>query len=323
MYQVKLFSSQRDIEEVIQDSQADLKLRESLIFAQEVLDYARAEQLNVGSSYSSYIDLGGRPVSYLVYAAQPLAFEPVTWWFPVVGEVRYLGFFDREDREKKLLGFEQKGFDVHRGQASAFSSLGWFDDPLYSTMVLASKRRISSILFHELTHRTAWVPGSSELNEQLATFVEHYLTVKFLKSKNLLEEVAHFEAYHRDFSLYYQWQQSLRRRLQLVYSEYAQKSMNEVEALHLKDTVIKDFLGAKRPKFEQVDFVGQRPWNNARLVASSLYSPDTSLFARAHACSKWKNMGEFLITLEKWSKSTENPGEKLHLFCSGAASFLK
>ncbi|MDD9951858.1 MAG: aminopeptidase [Zetaproteobacteria bacterium] len=319
-HQIKLLRRQRSVVSMLQGPDLPEQLRHRLSFSQRVLAKAKLEGLDVGKAYTTYIDLEGRPVSYLVYAANPLAFKPITWWFPIVGEVRYLGFFDITDRDDKAQSFAAQGLDVYRGQASAFSSLGWFDDPLYSTMVRRSRMHIASTLFHELTHRTIWLPGTAEFNEQLATFVEGLLTVQFLEEEGLVEDAARFHLYQQDYALYYKWQNSLRRELKLVYEDYAADKVNQGEALELKKNILQRYTQQKVPLFKKYNFVGSSPWNNARLLASSLYSPDTSKFQKAYACRNWQNMGEFLTLLKDWASKVDHPEDQLHNFCGGVAS---
>src|SRR5690606_18969091 len=113
--------------------------------------------------------------------------EFVTWWFPVVGSVPYIGYFDKADRDAKATELKQQGYDVSVGGAGAFSSLGWFEDPIFSSMLDRGPADTAHLFIHELTHRTLWIPGSTEFNENLAEYVSYRLTPQYLRKTKRAE----------------------------------------------------------------------------------------------------------------------------------------
>lgn len=155
-------------------AEADLgpDVRRKLEMVLEVRDYAADHlRLNVGGSYAaySYVD---RPVLLHVLTAVPkTSFEPYTWWFPFVGRVPYKGYFDPDDARREAESLARKGYDTNIRAAGAFSTLGWFDDPLLGRLLKLDRVSLADVVLHELLHNTLFVKGSVAFNESLANFV--------------------------------------------------------------------------------------------------------------------------------------------------------
>jgi len=175
--------------------------REKLKWVARVLDFASADLgLDPGDSYTTYYDTGGAPITTIVVASHPYALIPYRWHFPFAGTVPYKGFFDPEDageeRDRLLAG----GWDAAVLPVSAFSSLGWFSDPVLSTMLDAPRGKLAEILIHEITHRTIYFPDHSELNESLATVVGREGAETLLR-KELGENSGELRSYRNQLAL--------------------------------------------------------------------------------------------------------------------------
>ena len=133
------FNSRRPIGALLQDPKTPKKLKQELKFCLEILDFAQDRGLNTKGAYKYLILNQDKPVSYLVQVAEPLKLQFLTWWYPFVGSVPYRGFFVKDERDKESQKWKKLGYDVSNGQASAFSSLGWFEDPLYQSMLRRSR----------------------------------------------------------------------------------------------------------------------------------------------------------------------------------------
>lgn len=312
-HQASLLNKRKPVSDVVSDPGVSQSTKEKLRFTKTVLAYAEREGLAVDDSYTQYIELNGPAVSYLVQAAKPDEFKLKTWWFPFVGTVPYLGFFDPKDRDEYAKVLEKEGFEVHKGAAAAFSSLGWFSDPVYSSMLSDDDFELAHLYFHELTHKTAWIAGSVEFNENFAEFIGETLTERFFIESNRLDELKRFHTQRRDRERFKTWLKELRTSLERYFAEHKQeppetfiKNKKELIARHV----------AQRPSFEAFNFVGEKPWNTPRILAASLYSPDTETFRKAYACSKAKRLGDFARLVKKTLESADNPEEELAFFCN-------
>jgi predicted aminopeptidase len=120
---------------------------------------------------------------YTVSASPKDRLSRVTWWFPVVGRVPYLGFFDLEKARAKGKSLTEQGMDVFISRAEAYSTLGWFDDPLTRNMLEASTVGFVETVLHEMTHSTLYLSSQAEFNETLASVVAKHGTILFLEAK--------------------------------------------------------------------------------------------------------------------------------------------
>jgi len=160
---------------------------EKLKWVPEILEFARTELgLEPGDSYSTYVDTRGSPVSYVVTAAHPLALVPYQWQFPFAGRVPYKGHFDEADANAEAEKLKQRGYETLVFPVMAFSTLGWFQDPVVSSMVEGTLADLVDVILHETTHRTVYYPGLASFNESLATWVAREGTVRFLKAHDEL-----------------------------------------------------------------------------------------------------------------------------------------
>ena len=141
--------------------------------ALEIREYASdALALPANASYRRYVDLGRRYVVWTVVAAPELSLEPRRWCFPVAGCLSYRGYFSESDAAAYASKLESEGWDVSVTGVRAYSTLGWFDDPLLSSMVELPEPWLAGIVFHELAHQRLYVPGDTEFNESFAVVVE-------------------------------------------------------------------------------------------------------------------------------------------------------
>jgi len=170
--QLELLRAARPVEELLTDPDTDPALAERLRTARAMVVFAtEALGLPPGGSYRDYAALERRFVAWNVFAAPEFSLEPEQWCYPLVGCLAYRGHFDPAaaghdaDRQRAL------GHDVHVGGVIAYSTLGWFDDPLLDTFLFRRDDRLARLLFHELVHRRLFVAGDTLFNESFATAV--------------------------------------------------------------------------------------------------------------------------------------------------------
>ncbi|NRA64269.1 MAG: aminopeptidase [Pseudobacteriovorax sp.] len=307
-----LFNSREKISEVIVEQRYEARILAKLDSVNEILEFALQEGLNVGGSYAHYIHIDKKNISYTVQAAKPLEMKSKRWWFPFVGSVPYLGFFDKNERDKKADELKLR-YDINKGIVGGFSSLGWFDDPILTPMLRRSKGSLAHLLFHELTHRTFWSVGSTRFNENLAEFSADIMTEKYLSQNNQTLALEKYRNGKSDKIKFKTWLGSLKTKLSELYKR---KDLDQQSKLLEKERVINEFK-ENSPQFssKRYDFVTKKKWNNASILAFSLYSPNTDQFMNAYHCSQAKTMGEFLQKLEDAEDETDDNFKALTYLC--------
>jgi predicted aminopeptidase len=133
-------------------------------------------------NFTRIYDQGSRPLLWVITACEPYALKEYKWKFPVIGKVSYKGFFSKELALKEYNHFVAAGYDTELAAVSAWSTLGWLNDPVLSSMLDRSKGSFANLLFHELFHATYYAPASVNLNENLASFIADKATRRFLKN---------------------------------------------------------------------------------------------------------------------------------------------
>lgn len=180
----KILWRREPIARLIEKPDVDPDKQDKLKLVLAVRDYARdLLKLNVGGSYSSlsYVD---RPdLTYLVLAAPKTELRPYTWWFLIVGHVPYKGYFSKAEAQEEMSRLEAEGYDTNLRTSAAFSTLGWFDDPLLSHLLRFDKTALAEVVFHELFHNTLYLKGQGAFNESSANFVGHRAAIDFFKAK--------------------------------------------------------------------------------------------------------------------------------------------
>jgi len=159
------------------------ELDELLAQIPRIKKFGAEQGLNVSGNYNDYAELDRDAAVWVVTASEPLAFKGKVWSFPLVGSFPYLGWYSESDANTYARTLETEGLDVHVRQAAAYSTLGWFSDPLLSTMISRSPDRYAYLVntvLHEAVHATIHIPHQSYFNESLATFVGDGMTEALL-----------------------------------------------------------------------------------------------------------------------------------------------
>jgi predicted aminopeptidase len=171
--QAQMVMLKRPVDELLEDPETPRAVKEKLAYVMALREFARKElQLPVGGAYSSYTDIAGSYVIWNVFAAPEFSLEPKMWCYPVIGCASYRGYFSHGNAEEYANSLRRDGFDVFVTGVTAYSTIGWFDDPVLGTFLRLDKARLSALIFHELAHRVLYVAGDTEFNESFATMVE-------------------------------------------------------------------------------------------------------------------------------------------------------
>jgi len=170
--QYEILAHQTPIDKLIQDPATDPKLKAQLTLVIRLRDFAAKQlKLEPDGSYLKYADLHRPYVVWNVTVAPQLSLEPKTWWFPIVGDVSYVGYFSEDGARRCAAIWDKNGWDAYIGEVPAYSTLGWFHDPLLNTFIYEPEADLADTIFHELTHRRLFIAGDTDFNEAFATMV--------------------------------------------------------------------------------------------------------------------------------------------------------
>lgn len=173
MGQWQLLSDRRPLQAVIEDPSTPAPWREALERIPPLRQFAASElALPVGESYSTFVDLGRPYVLWNLLAAPPDEVRLKQWCYPIVGCQSYRGYFERADAEAHARALEAQGYQTWTPGIIAYSTLGWFDDPVLSSFMRLTPNQRAALLFHELAHKVVYVDGDTRFNESYATAVE-------------------------------------------------------------------------------------------------------------------------------------------------------
>ena len=170
--QMKLLMSRTPIDEVLEDPKVDEATKKKLRLAKEAKEFAEKELgLTPTNNYGTFVDLGRPYVSWIVRAAPVYKLEAYLWTFPIVGSIPYKGYFNKEDALEEAKDFDPNKYDTYVRGVGAYSTLGWFDDPILSSMTTMRESDFVNVIIHETVHATIYIKSQADFNERLATFL--------------------------------------------------------------------------------------------------------------------------------------------------------
>ncbi len=178
--EMKILRGRRPLEEVIRDERTDEDTRKKLLLTRQARAFAIHQLgLNAGDSYTSFTQLDSDTLAWVLSAAYKDRLESKTWWFPIVGRVPYKGYASQKGARKAEAKLEADGFDTYLRTTSAFSTLGWFADPLLSSLLRSDEVDLVETVLHELSHNHLFLPGQVRFNESFSTFVGRVGAIRF------------------------------------------------------------------------------------------------------------------------------------------------
>ena len=280
--EARILGRRQDMEDVLNDPALSDVTRGKLELVVQARSFAgRDLKLDVGDSYTSYADIGRDTLALVLSASPPDQLAAYTWWFPVVGRVPYKGFFSLEAAQKEQRKLEEKNYDTYLRTTSAFSTLGWFPDPLLNTVLRQDSVGLVETVIHEVTHNTLFVNGQVKFNESFANFVGSVGAIEFFCRRGHDESLCQAA---RD-----RWHDTV------LLSVFLDQLWVDLEALYAEDLQLADVLARREalltesaerfqselaPQMQTRGFARYDPTrlNNAALVARHLYYHRLPLF---------------------------------------------
>jgi predicted aminopeptidase len=182
---MKLLCARQSVEQLLDDPTTDAELHAKLLLVQAARSFAATLGLEVQEQYTSYVPWPHDRIVTNLIATEPGKIDAKNFRFPIVGEVPYKGFFDRERAEREAEKLRARGMDVCLGAVRAYSTLGWFDDPLTAPMLDTTDERLFETVIHELVHATVFVNSQPGFNEGVANFIGEEAVVLFYSQSAL------------------------------------------------------------------------------------------------------------------------------------------
>lgn len=300
--QAQILWRSKPISQVIEKKDTSEKLRQKLLLVEDMRQFA-SESLSLpgDASFGKYCDLGRRYVSWVIYAAPEFSVEPKSWWYPLVGRLQYRGFFSEAAAKKEADQLKAQGLDVYFSGVEAYSTLGWFHDPILNTFVDRSEAELAELIFHELTHVKLFLHGDTEFNEALATAVGEEGVRRWFKSR---KQFAALQAYEASLQKDAQIVKLLLNTRQQLQQFYAQNTGTTEEKRAGKAKIlqqIKTEYSQLRERWQgdsRYDRYFAKPINNARLNTIATYYQLVPAFAKK--LQEYKgDLPQFFVGLEK------------------------
>jgi predicted aminopeptidase len=270
----KILNSRQSIKQLIADPQTATELKDKLKRILEIREFAENELfLPVNNHYRTYTELNRPYVTWNVYAAPEFSLTAKTWSYPVIGRAAYRGYYVRSHALSYAERLKKTGHDVYVGGATAYSTLGWFEDSVFSTFIQRDESQVAALIFHELAHQVLYVRDDTTFNESFATAVEQAGLRRWMiysnNPKGLHKYLAHHER-HRQFV-------DLVQRYRFELDSLYRKDIPQVEKRHQKASVFRRL----RTEYEHIkldwdansayDAWFNTSLNNAKLMSVAAY----------------------------------------------------
>jgi predicted aminopeptidase len=311
--QLSIMLAQRPIAEVLHGTSLPASDREKLALVPLIKRYG-VERLGLKGdrNYESFVRLDRSYTTLVLSAAPADSLTPFKWSFPIVGAVPYKGFFDPKPAEAEKAALAALGYDVYLRPASAFSTLGWFNDPILSPMLAFDEADLANTILHEMTHATLYFADHAEFNETAATFVGNQAEIAYLTARYGpgATEVTAALADIDDQRRFAAFVRATLEGLKPVYATGTRDEKLKAKERYFAErkAAFRAGLGAFHVPAAYAKFP-DLPWNNASLLARDAYFGDLDLFARLYAKRK-QPLRDFVTYLQGWRHEAD-PRERL------------
>ena len=311
--QAQVLFGQKRISGMVKDPEVSQKLKDRLKLVLDLRKFARNElKMNPKGNYLKYRNLNRKYVLWVVYAAPPLSVKLKTWWYPVAGKFTSRGFFAEADARKFAADLQEEGMDVYVGGAPAYSTLGWFNDPVLNTFIHYPDADLAELIFHELAHHHLFVSGDATFNESFATAVAQIGVARWLKTNRGTEQhdvyLARCDRRHNLSELLAVSRSNLKKLFSSNKTEQEKREgKKELIAALKKDLVA---LSESDPAYRKLAVWARRTINNAVLGARSVYHRHVPAFYALYEQND-QDMEAFLKEVEKIARLQKKERDSL------------
>jgi predicted aminopeptidase len=304
--QVGLLNKRVPIDDALNDPKLGDEQKRKLLLARDARLFAESDLgLKHTKNYTSYVQLDGPYVTYVVSAAERYRLKQYLWFYPIVGSLPYKGYFDPKDAHEEAEEMKKKDLDVYVRGVSAYSTLGWFRDPILSSMLRYSDFDLVDTIIHETTHATIYISGEADFNERLAMFIGQKGAELFFKKRDGENSpaIAAMHNEQNDEKLFGEFMSAELKDLDKWYDERKGHPIPEEERQARFVLIQEHFRTVLRPRLSSNDSYKSfetAKLNNAQLLTYRLYYQDLNQFEIVFQKygSDFKRMLEFCKSLQ-------------------------
>lgn len=315
-YQGRLNTRREPIDKALQSDKLTEEQKRKLRLVQEVKAFGENTLgLKKSKNYTTFVQLDEPYVTYIVQAAHAYELKPYLWHFPFVGDVPYKGYFRKKLAEEEAARFDKEKYDTYVRGVSAYSTLGWFQDSVLSSMLRYEDIDLVETILHETIHSTLFIKSAADFNERLATFMGHEGMVLFYKQKEG-DSSAHLKQAMNDTEDQKLFSAFITRELEQLKAWYEAnkgKVDRDMKTARLKEIQTR-FTSELKPKLKAKSYgdFEKRELNNALLLAYKTYEYSLDDFDKlyTHFGRDYGKTLEWLKGLEK----EKNPEQALKDF---------
>ena len=324
---LSLMSKRQDIADLLADPQTDPALAAKLQLSQEIVNFAETELLlDAAGSYSQLVITGQSAVSWNVVAAEEFSVEAINWCFPVAGCVPYRGYFKQPKANDFAEQQRAQGYDVYVSPATAYSTLGWFNDPLLDTMLQYSTSQLAGILIHELAHQKLYVSGDTAFNESFAEFVESVGVKHWLQQTERYQDLQEWSLRRKAEPQFAALLADTRESLRLLYGSAEPAAVMREHKQAMFKTLQSEYRTMVNQQWQGRDYfygwlTGEM--NNAKLALADSYAGGVCAFAALYQQAD-EDLAEFYALTQQQSRlSAEQRTAWLQVPCNHGSTGFK
>ena len=294
--QISILSSREEISDVLKDGAIDTETKNKLVAVRDAREFGKTLGLTPNDSFTTYAKIDRDVLSWIVMGAKKESFEMVGWWFPIIGTVPYKGFFEKEDADEFAKSLEKEGYEVWVRPTDAYSTLGWFNDPILSTTLKRSEEKIVETVLHETFHQTVWFPSEVAFNETAANMVGLLGAIQFYKDKSA-PALMQAEENLKSAFVVAEITNALYDRLKQLYDQ----NISGEEKLAQRDILFQEILKPYREKYPNLPLY--KTLNNAEIMQLRIYFTHFKLFSNRR--DEAGSLPKFIEYLKEVKKNAE------------------
>ncbi|CAN5630621.1 aminopeptidase [soil metagenome] len=302
--QLTIVFQAKPIEDILADASYPDSLKQKLRLIEEVKKFAiDSLGLTPTNNYSTLYDQHGKALLMNLTAAEKFQLKAFTWYFPLLGTVSYKGFFNFEKGKSEALKLKSEDYDVEYSPVSAWSTLGWFRDPVFSGMLRRNEGQLAELIIHEMTHATIYLKSSVDFNENLASAVGETGAEKFLAFRFGTQSIQ-LETYRNEQEDYNRFAKHLlggTQELDSLYKAIDNKAASEKEKLKIEmiQKIVSelDTVSFHNPKYK-TRFDKEELPNNAYFLSFVRYDSQKEEMKRELTKKYMGNIRSYLLSLE-------------------------